>query len=461
MGKGGPLSSWIREFTTLVFVQTVQAFIFAIIITLIMTAMAPPTDATLNDDYNVGVGLMCVFALTSLFKVEELVKKIFGLQSTKADHGSAIKSIAKTAFAVKLGKRVLDNGKKITGGIKQIKDSNNKRKENKQRYKEDLEDLGIKNPANAKPVGDKKDQPTLLGDNPTAVPSYNKEVGASPAKAPNYKGTTSAPDYAGFDPNQKSLLDSSKPNGKPADNKNIPTKAPAPGVDVSAASSNAAANSNNVVAGSSDGSKKDNEFGYVDDALNSGTLTPKQQQKLRALNRQYKDKEKELNKQRKEGIESIAKGFVEGGGAILGAGVAAVLESGNGDPSEIANATVAGAGVGDAAGEFMVNTVKSGMNFGKGVIDTGKTGKDMIKAAEADIRDIKQQIDKVKQEMEQELKAQGRDAGTIEIEFDAVKTVMKTKMANKPLIKQSIDEIEKNFLKSKGITYGNSVDDVE
>ena len=79
---------------------TFTIFIFAIIILLIMSSMAPPADPNAADDYNVGVGLMCVFALTALFKVEEIVKKIFGLQATKADHSNAIKSIAKTAFAV-------------------------------------------------------------------------------------------------------------------------------------------------------------------------------------------------------------------------------------------------------------------------------------------------------------------------------------------------------------------------
>lgn len=144
-GKGGgPLASWIREFTTLVFVQTVQAFIYALILIVILQAMNPSGSES-GDDFNTGVGLMSVFALTSLFKVEGIIRKIFGLGDTKAGHKGAIKSIAKTAFALKLGKRVLDNGKKISGGIKSIRDYKKDAKSVSDRVRRQTEALNADN----------------------------------------------------------------------------------------------------------------------------------------------------------------------------------------------------------------------------------------------------------------------------------------------------------------------------
>lgn len=420
MGKGGPLSAWIREFTTLVFVQTVQAFIFAIIILLIMSAMEPPTDTAEADDYNVGVGLMCVFALTSLFKVEEIVKKIFGLQATKADHSNAIKSIAKTAFAVKLGKRVLDNGKKITGGVKQIADARKGSLKNKERYKEDLNDLGIKDP-NATKVEAQKDN-TLLGDS-TRV-----------ATAPMYKG---------FDPNKSTLLPDSGA-AKSTNSRAIPTKDAAPGVDVSAPASN------NVSTENSSGAKKSGEFDFVDNALNSNELNAKTQQKLRSLKRQYEDKEKEFKKQRRQGIESIAKGVVESGGALLGAPIAAVLGGADGNLDEALQGLVAGAGIGDSIGETVFNTAN--------------VGEKILQSAGGSIKDFGKEIQQAKKKIEEDLVAQGKALNDIDIELDAITTTVRTRrqatVNNKELAKQSISSIEKDFLKSKNVNYGKTVDDV-
>lgn len=431
MGKGGPLSAWIREFTTLVFVQTVQAFIFAIIILLIMSAMEPPTDTSEADDYNVGVGLMCVFALTSLFKVEEIVKKIFGLQATKADHSNAIKSIAKTAFAVKLGKRALDNGKKITGGVKQISDARKNSLKNKQRYKEDLNDLGIKDP-NATKVEAQKDN-TLLGGGTNTV--------------------ATSPRYRDFDSSQSSLMPGAVETSSNGNNK-IPVKDVANGADISTPSRNQVG-----AAG---------EFNYVDNALNSNEINAKTQQKLRSLKRQYEDKEKEFQKQKKQGIESIAKGITETGGVIIGATAGAILGGADGNLDEAFQGAVAGAGVGDAIGEGAVNIGKTAIKTGEhivnlpgNVVKLAKTGKDKIVGAPEDFNSFKKEIQQAKTNIQKELEKEGKDAGKIEVELDAISTTIKTRRNNnKSLAKQSISSIEKDFLKSKNVNYGKTVDDL-
>ena len=155
MGKngGGALSMWIKEFTSLVFTQTIQAFIYTMIISMILFGMGTRKEENANDN-NSALGFMATVALLSVFKVEEMSKRIFGLHDTKANPGNAMKSIAKTAFAAKLGKRALDNIGKITGGIGAITKARQDRKKLATRLEEDKKDFGgmsggTSGPANA------------------------------------------------------------------------------------------------------------------------------------------------------------------------------------------------------------------------------------------------------------------------------------------------------------------------
>lgn len=116
-GKGGgPLGAWIKEFCELVFIQTLQAFIFALVISFIVNILASQAamDAT---DKNTSLGIICIVALTSIFKIEDIARRVFGYGNTKADHGNAVKSIGKTMLAFQMGKSLLDNGKKVVGGF--------------------------------------------------------------------------------------------------------------------------------------------------------------------------------------------------------------------------------------------------------------------------------------------------------------------------------------------------------
>lgn len=115
-GKGGgPLNSWIKEFCELVFIQTLQAFVFALTMGFIISIM----DAQIMDktDSNSALAVVCIVALTSIFKIEDIARRIFGFGPTKADHGNAVASIGKSMIALKMGKNLLDNGKKVVGGF--------------------------------------------------------------------------------------------------------------------------------------------------------------------------------------------------------------------------------------------------------------------------------------------------------------------------------------------------------
>lgn len=182
MGKGGgALSMWIKEFTALVFTQTIQAFIYAIIISIILFGMTS-VDGVSAVDNNSALGLMATFALLSVFKVEALAKKIFGISDTKASPGNAMKSIAKTAIAASIGKRVLNNTGKFFGGIGKIAKSRQDNKKVKSRLDEDMKDNGFEMGANGKPnyVGQTTDtSSTALTDSGSADTVGTSSSGAS------------------------------------------------------------------------------------------------------------------------------------------------------------------------------------------------------------------------------------------------------------------------------------------
>lgn len=146
MGKGGgPLNAWLKEFCTLVFTQTIQAFIYAITISIILYGMHPENvQSDSGDDINAAIGLMSVFALLSVFKVEDMARRIFSVGDTKADHKSAMQSLAKTAIAAQIGKRVLNNGSKVLGGVGKIASAGNDKRKANARLNEDVQDAGFK-----------------------------------------------------------------------------------------------------------------------------------------------------------------------------------------------------------------------------------------------------------------------------------------------------------------------------
>lgn len=152
-GKGGALSVWFSEFTSLVFTQTIQAFIYAIVISIILYGMKMNnvSDAS-SHDTNAALGLMSTFALLSVFKVEGFAKQIFGFKENRAAPGSAMKSLAKTAFALNLGKRVLNNVGKVTGGVRDIAKSRQDNAKAKKRLDEDMADNGFTRDKNGKLV---------------------------------------------------------------------------------------------------------------------------------------------------------------------------------------------------------------------------------------------------------------------------------------------------------------------
>lgn len=109
----GIFSSWFREFATLVFTQTVQAFLLAIVMSIIVSCLSEANGNGIN-----AAGLLAIIALSSFGKIEMLVKNIFGVTSGFGDpslkNGRGI--TAGTMLAWRGGKRLLDNGDKMIKG---------------------------------------------------------------------------------------------------------------------------------------------------------------------------------------------------------------------------------------------------------------------------------------------------------------------------------------------------------
>ncbi|MDD3303673.1 MAG: hypothetical protein PHP54_02010 [Clostridia bacterium] len=112
---------WLKEFCSLIFTQTVQAFLLAIIMSVVV---ATATTGRSEDVGNTAsaTGLIAIIALASLSKIEILVKKIFGVESQFGDpamhngHGALMGGL----IAAKLAGRALNNVPKIAGGIKGV-----------------------------------------------------------------------------------------------------------------------------------------------------------------------------------------------------------------------------------------------------------------------------------------------------------------------------------------------------
>lgn len=120
----GIFGKWLREFATLVLTQTVQAFLLAIVMTIIISCLGNSTGDA--ESGNQAAGLLAIIALASFGKIEMLVKNIFGVTSQFGDpslQAGARGLTAGSMLAMKGGKRLLDNGSKLVQSHRQISEA--------------------------------------------------------------------------------------------------------------------------------------------------------------------------------------------------------------------------------------------------------------------------------------------------------------------------------------------------
>lgn len=121
----GIFGKWLREFATLVLTQTVQAFLLAIVMTIIISCLGSSNSSDANTK-NQAAGLLCIIALASFGKIEMLVKNIFGVTSQFGDpslNNGARGLTAGGLLAMRGGKRLLDNGAKLVDSQRKINEA--------------------------------------------------------------------------------------------------------------------------------------------------------------------------------------------------------------------------------------------------------------------------------------------------------------------------------------------------
>ncbi len=136
--KKGIFGGWFKELASLIFTQTVQAFLLAIIMSIIVNALT----ANGGDGGTYGAGLLAIIALSQFGKIELLIKNIFGVTS---QFGGSMQDgkggLLGSMMALKMGKKVLDNGSKLVGGTRNALMAN-RNVRNLKREKKDLQ-LGL------------------------------------------------------------------------------------------------------------------------------------------------------------------------------------------------------------------------------------------------------------------------------------------------------------------------------
>lgn len=124
--KKGIFSSWFREIATIIFTQAIQAFLLAVVMSIIISALGKNTGQTDQDGQTAAAGLLAIIALSQFGKIELLVKNIFGVTSGIAGNdvsmaGGKSALTAGKLMAMKGAGRLIDNGKKIASFAKNIK----------------------------------------------------------------------------------------------------------------------------------------------------------------------------------------------------------------------------------------------------------------------------------------------------------------------------------------------------
>ena len=107
---------WIKELCSLVFVQSMQAFLLTIMLSIVVRLYVEAgTSITAKES----MGVYAIFILAIIPKVELLVKKIFGLGSGVMDDSmmGSKGSLLKTGLAIRGAASILNNAGKAVGGV--------------------------------------------------------------------------------------------------------------------------------------------------------------------------------------------------------------------------------------------------------------------------------------------------------------------------------------------------------
>lgn len=318
MGKNDAFSSWLKEFCILVFTQTIQAFIFAIIILLIIKANSNISNEGVSnqDDSNAAVAFVGIIGLASIGKIEDLVKGMIGFKSNVHDSSmrGGLKSFATgMAVASMVGKRVGTNVPNFAKGIKgAITSRNDVAKENKG-YSKKLTRMGITGETQA-------DADNInVGNNPNSVQQNNESNKETNEREDQWNEWFK-------NQGQESLVNAKGVNGVSGTN------------GVKGVNGVSGINGINI--------KSD-----------------KAKWRLEDMEDAHNKRLSEIKDKRREGIKGAASSVLETGGALVGAtaGLSAALATG--DVGTMLKAAGVGATIGDAATGAAVSSTSDLHNY--------------------------------------------------------------------------------------------------
>lgn len=325
----GVFTTWVKELCALVFVQTIQAFILAVVISIIITFIAPNTSgdkiAKLTDADSVSaLGILCIVLLTSLTKMEQITKKIFGLDSgilqNKPPHG-----LMASYMALKAVGRVFNNVPKVVGGIGSatLGAGLDKKKANSAmltRLKRKGLDKNGNTLGGSKPIAGVGGLPSAAGDS-----SNNDSNNINKWDDTHYKNAKEAYKSGDMDKYQKEM-------------------------ELQNAVDEARREYSQKLAG----------------AIISGLGSSKKQDKVDDYYKimdKYDDELAKAKEKRRKGIQDAFSGGIEtigaAAGGMVGLSIGSVSGLATGDLDQIHKATAYGIGVGDALGEHLTNAVAS------------------------------------------------------------------------------------------------------
>lgn len=315
--KKGIFGGWFKELASLIFTQTVQAFLLAIIMSIIVNALV----GTDGNGSTYGAGLLAIIALSQFNKIELLIKNIFGVTSQyggSMDQGKG--GLLGSMMALKMGKRVLDNAGKVVGGT------------------------GTAIKAGIQRHGITQQKKALMAENDLGDANALKDAALNEMGEQADKFIDNAATGAGLQAGANMVNGSSNTGGVGVSSSQIDQLISAVKDQTSALKS------------SQNDSSKD-----------------KAQAKLKALD----DQMAQLKSKQFDGIKRVGSGLAETAGVIPGAAAGAIIGLGMGE--NVAKNAITGAGLGDLAGEKLNNAAFGAGRGVKNLYDiTLSTGTDKI-----------------------------------------------------------------------------------
>lgn len=379
--KGNVLTNWIREFTLIVMVQTIQAFLFAIIMVLIVKSGHAYVNDSDESSENAGMamGIVGIVGLASIAKLEDLVKKMLGTGPSVTDPSlrGGMKSFATGMLAARMAGRVTNNLGNITGGVRKVASSPKQEKAYLQKRQnvmqlktgisgsetpEQLEALGkgtgfpIAGAAAAGAIAGaasgRKGAPPVAAGSTVPLGVNNLDHLSDEDKKRAKALLDERQDLLGAQPSSvdpNTLLNGSKVLGTPAGQKEARLNE----IDNQLKGLGALPNVNMPTGGGAD-------MGAVAAGIGPSAADLKQMSRSDLIATQnlldgYDEKLAEIKKQKTEGIQDIVKGFTGTAGALAGGITGAAVGAALGEMDDVVKAAGAGIGVGDFIGEKAVD----------------------------------------------------------------------------------------------------------